>query len=115
MAFPQPSREVAECLSEYHLQGRGGKGEGLRLFSNPSLKSLAPLLLKNKGTKGVRFTNDLDGLSPPGQAATMPKAVAYQFILYETQGNIARLVLNRPALNTWDYPGQGGIADEFYS
>ena len=87
----------------------------MRLFSNPSLKSLAPLLLKNKGTKGVRFTNDLDGLSPPGQAATMPKAVAYRFILYETQGNIARLVLNRPALNTWDYPGQGGIADEFYS
>lgn len=39
----------------------------------------------------------------------------YKYIIYEKDGQIARIILNRPEkLNVWDFPGQGGMQDEFY-
>jgi enoyl-CoA hydratase len=40
----------------------------------------------------------------------------YKFIIYEVDGEIARIVFNRPdKLNVMDFPGDGGIFDEFMS
>lgn len=40
----------------------------------------------------------------------------YKYIIYEKEGSAVRITLNRPEkLNTWDFPGQNGIMDEFYS
>lgn len=37
-------------------------------------------------------------------------------IIYHTSGNVARITLNYPdRLNVWDFPGQGGLTDQFYS
>lgn len=42
--------------------------------------------------------------------------VKYKFILYEKQGEVARLTLNKPEkLNVMDFPGDGGIFDELSS
>ena len=38
----------------------------------------------------------------------------YEKIIYEKDGNIGRITLNYPEkLNTWDFPGQGGMSDQF--
>ena len=40
----------------------------------------------------------------------------YQHVLYEKDEAVARITLNRPEkLNVFDFPGQGGILDEFYT
>ena len=40
----------------------------------------------------------------------------YQYVLYEVQAAVARITLNRPEkLNVFDFPGQGGILDDFYA
>ena len=37
-------------------------------------------------------------------------------IIYEKDGNVAKITLNYPdKLNVWDFPGQGGLTDQFYS
>ncbi|MDP6549887.1 MAG: enoyl-CoA hydratase/isomerase family protein, partial [Dehalococcoidia bacterium] len=39
----------------------------------------------------------------------------YKYVLYEKEGQAARITLNRPEkLNVIDFPGQGGILDNFY-
>jgi len=39
----------------------------------------------------------------------------YDKIIYEKEGNIARIIFNYPdKLNVWDFPGQGGLMDQFY-
>jgi len=36
-------------------------------------------------------------------------------IIYEKEGNIARIILNYPEkLNVFDFPGEGGLLDQFY-
>ncbi len=41
--------------------------------------------------------------------------MAEKVVLYEKEGNIGRITLNRPEkLNAWDFPGQGGLTDQFY-
>ena len=38
----------------------------------------------------------------------------YGTTIYEKDGNVATIVMNRPEkLNTWDWPGQGGLTDDF--
>lgn len=38
----------------------------------------------------------------------------YKYVIYEKEGEIARITLNRPdKLNVMDFPGDGGIYDEF--
>ena len=40
----------------------------------------------------------------------------YQYVLYEKEGAAVRITMNRPEkLNAFDFPGQGGILDEFYA
>jgi len=40
--------------------------------------------------------------------------VAYKYVLYEKEGEIARITLNKPEkLNVMDFPGDGGIFDDF--
>lgn len=40
----------------------------------------------------------------------------YKTVIYQKDGNIATITLNRPEkLNAWDFPKQGGLTDEFYS
>lgn len=40
----------------------------------------------------------------------------YQYVIYEKEGNIVRLTLNRPEkLNAFDFPRQGGLLDDFYA
>ena len=40
----------------------------------------------------------------------------YKYVLYEKEGEIARITLNRPEkLNVMDFPGDGGICDDFYA
>ena len=40
----------------------------------------------------------------------------YQYVLYAKDGAIVRITLNRPEkLNVFDFPGQGGILDNFYA
>jgi enoyl-CoA hydratase len=42
--------------------------------------------------------------------------VAYKTVIYQKDGNIARITFNRPEkLNSWDFPGQGGMFDEFHA
>ncbi|MDY6836053.1 MAG: enoyl-CoA hydratase/isomerase family protein [Chloroflexota bacterium] len=37
-------------------------------------------------------------------------------VIYKKDGNIVRITLNYPEkLNVWDFPGQGGLTDQFYS
>ncbi|HJN86452.1 MAG: enoyl-CoA hydratase/isomerase family protein [Dehalococcoidia bacterium] len=39
----------------------------------------------------------------------------YKYVLYEKEGQAVRITLNRPEkLNVIDFPGQGGILDNFY-
>ena len=39
----------------------------------------------------------------------------YEHVLYEKQGAIIRITMNRPEkLNAMDFPGQGGLLDQFY-
>ncbi len=39
----------------------------------------------------------------------------YKTIIYEKEGSVARVILNRPEkLNAWDFPGQGGMFDEYH-
>src|SRR3989304_10398695 len=38
----------------------------------------------------------------------------YKYVIYQTDGAVARLTLNRPnKLNVMDFPGDGGILDDF--
>ena len=38
-----------------------------------------------------------------------------KLVLYEKEGNVGRITLNYPErLNSWDFPGQGGLTDQFY-
>ncbi len=40
----------------------------------------------------------------------------YQYVLYEKDGAVVRITLNRPEkLNVMDFPDQGGILDQFYA
>ena len=40
----------------------------------------------------------------------------YHYVLYEKQDAVVRITLNRPEkLNVFDFPGQGGILDDFYA
>ena len=40
----------------------------------------------------------------------------YRYVLYEKEEAVARITLNRPEkLNVFDFPGQGGILDDFYA
>lgn len=40
----------------------------------------------------------------------------YQYVIYEVQDAVARITMNRPEkLNVFDFPGQGGILDDFYA
>lgn len=40
--------------------------------------------------------------------------MSYKYVLYEKEGEIAKITLNRPDnLNAMDFPGDGGIYDEF--
>lgn len=40
--------------------------------------------------------------------------MAYKTIILEKSGNVGRIIFNRPdKLNTFDFPGQGGMADDF--
>ncbi len=40
----------------------------------------------------------------------------YKFINVEKKDNIAWIIFNRPdKLNSWDFPGQGGITDDFHA
>lgn len=42
--------------------------------------------------------------------------MAYKYVLYEKDGAIARITMNRPEkLNTIDFPRQGGINDDIYA
>lgn len=42
--------------------------------------------------------------------------MSYQFIIYEEEGEIGRITFNKPdKLNVMDFPGDGGIYDEFMS
>jgi len=42
--------------------------------------------------------------------------MSYQYVIYEKDGAIARITLNRPEkLNVIDFPGQGGICDDLYA
>lgn len=42
--------------------------------------------------------------------------MSYQFIIYESEGEIAKITFNKPdKLNVMDFPGDGGIFDEFMS
>ncbi|MFQ5826649.1 MAG: enoyl-CoA hydratase/isomerase family protein [Dehalococcoidia bacterium] len=42
--------------------------------------------------------------------------MAYKTVIYQRDGNIARITFNRPEkLNSWDFPGQGGMFDEFHA
>jgi enoyl-CoA hydratase len=42
--------------------------------------------------------------------------MAYESVLYEKDGEVASIILNRPEkLNAFDFPGQGGIYDDFYA
>ena len=38
----------------------------------------------------------------------------YRYVVYEKEGEIAKITLNRPdKLNVMDFPGDGGIFDDF--
>jgi len=40
----------------------------------------------------------------------------YRYVLYDVQDAVARITMNRPEkLNVFDFPGQGGILDDFYA
>ena len=40
----------------------------------------------------------------------------YQYVLYDKEDAVVRITLNRPEkLNVFDFPGQGGILDDFYA
>lgn len=40
----------------------------------------------------------------------------YKSVIYQRDGYIARIILNRPEnLNAWDFPGQGGLMDDFHA
>ncbi|MBI4330880.1 MAG: enoyl-CoA hydratase/isomerase family protein [Chloroflexi bacterium] len=40
----------------------------------------------------------------------------YKYIIVEKKDNIASIIFNRPdKLNSWDFPGQGGITDDFHA
>lgn len=40
--------------------------------------------------------------------------MAYKYVIYEKEGEIARITLNKPdKLNVMDFPGDGGIFDDF--
>ena len=40
----------------------------------------------------------------------------YEYVLYEKDGAVVRITLNRPEkLNAMDFPDQGGILDQFYA
>ncbi len=40
----------------------------------------------------------------------------YKSVLYKKERNTATITLNRPEkLNTWDFPNQGGLSDDFYA
>ncbi len=40
----------------------------------------------------------------------------YRYVLYDKEGAVARITMNRPEkLNVFDFPGQGGILDDFYA
>ncbi|MDY6836054.1 MAG: enoyl-CoA hydratase/isomerase family protein [Chloroflexota bacterium] len=40
----------------------------------------------------------------------------FKTIIYEKEGNVARITFNRPEkLNAWDFPGQAGLTDDFYA
>lgn len=42
--------------------------------------------------------------------------MAYKTIIVEKSGNVGRVIFNRPdKLNTFDFPGQGGMADDFHA
>lgn len=42
--------------------------------------------------------------------------MSYKFIIHESEGEIARITFNKPdKLNVMDFPGDGGIYDEFMS
>jgi enoyl-CoA hydratase len=42
--------------------------------------------------------------------------VDYKYVLYDKEGAVARITMNRPEkLNAFDFPGQGGLLDDFYA